>query len=137
MSRWIIIPAAALAVMAFVACGDDTEPPISADKGTTTGDGSSPWPDVGGTYYAADLHCPHLHADLSKGTLDGTILTCPLHHSQFDLRDGGNLAWTDWKGTAKSMAEFVRHPRPLRVYETHVEDGSVCIGPQKEPPSDA
>jgi 3-phenylpropionate/trans-cinnamate dioxygenase ferredoxin subunit len=92
---------------------------------------------VGGTYYASDLHCPHLHADLSKGTLNGTVLTCPLHHSQFDLRDGGNLAWTDWKGTAKSMAEFVRHPRPLRVYETHVEDGTVCVGPQKEPPSGA
>ena len=33
------------------------------------------------------------------------------------------LEWTDWKGTAKSMAEFVRHPRPLRVYETRVEGG--------------
>ena len=90
---------------------------------------------VGGTYYATDLHCPHLHADLSKGALDGTVLTCPLHHSKFDIRDGSNLAWTDWKGTAKSMAEFVRHPRPLRVYETRVEDGRVLVGPQKTPPT--
>ncbi len=50
MSRWTIIPAAAFAVMAFVACGDDTEP-ISADKGIATGDGAAPWPDLGGTYY--------------------------------------------------------------------------------------
>jgi Lamin Tail Domain len=50
MSRWIIIPAAAFAVMAFVACGDDTEP-INADRGITAdggADGTSPWPDIGG-----------------------------------------------------------------------------------------
>lgn len=50
MSRWIIIPAAALAVMAFVACGDDTDSPISADKGITADGGTTPWPDLGGTY---------------------------------------------------------------------------------------
>ncbi len=33
------------------------------------------------------------------------------------------------------MAEFARHPRPLRVYECVVEDGKVLVGPQKEPPA--
>lgn len=90
---------------------------------------------VGDDFYAADAHCPHLHANLTKGTLEGTIVTCPLHHSQFDLTDGRCVRWTDWKGAAKSMAEFVRHSRPLRVYEVEVAEGSVRVGPQKPPPS--
>jgi 3-phenylpropionate/trans-cinnamate dioxygenase ferredoxin subunit len=89
---------------------------------------------IGGTYYAADAFCPHLHGHLWEGTLEGTVLTCPRHGSQFDLTDGRNLRWTKYTGTVQSMAEFTRHPRPLRVYECVVEDGKVLIGPQKEPP---
>ena len=90
---------------------------------------------VGDAFYASDAHCPHLHANLTKGTLEGTIVTCPLHGSQFDLRDGSVVRWTKWHGAAKSMAELTRHPRPLRVYEVTVEDGRVLVGPQKEPPA--
>ncbi len=43
---------------------------------------------VRGQVYATDVSCPHLQADLSEGILKGTILTCPLHNSQFDIRDG-------------------------------------------------
>jgi 3-phenylpropionate/trans-cinnamate dioxygenase ferredoxin subunit len=88
---------------------------------------------VAGEFFVSDAHCPHLHANLTKGTLEGTVVTCPLHHSQFDLRDGHNVRWTDWKGAAKSVAEFTRHPRPLRVFETKVDDGTLYMGPQKEP----
>jgi len=90
---------------------------------------------VGEAYFAADAHCPHLHANLTKGTLEGTVLTCPLHHSQFDITDGSCIRWTDWQGAAKSIAEFARHPRPLRVYETRVEAGRVWVGEQKQPPT--
>ena len=90
---------------------------------------------VGDAVYASDAHCPHLHGNLTKGTLAGTIVTCPLHGSQFDLRDGSVVRWTKWHGAAKSMAEFTRHPRPLRVYEVAVEGGRVRVDPQKEPPA--
>ena len=92
---------------------------------------------VAGEFFIADAHCPHLHANLTKGTLEGTVVTCPLHHSQFDLTDGHNVQWTDWKGTAKSVAEFTRHPRPLRVFEAKVDDGTLFMGPQKQPPAAA
>lgn len=91
---------------------------------------------AGGSYYAADAFCPHLHGHLWEGTLEGTVVTCPRHGSQFDLTDGHCVRWTAWSGAAKSMAEFARHPRPLRVYECMVEDGKVLIGPQKEPPAE-
>ncbi len=88
---------------------------------------------VAGAYYISDAHCPHLHGPLSKGELDGTVITCPWHGSKFDLADGRCLLWTDFHGAAKSMADLVRHPRPLRVYEALVQDGKVFVGPQKPP----
>ncbi len=90
---------------------------------------------IAGIYYAADAYCPHLHGHLWEGTLDGTVLTCPRHGSQFDLVDGRVIRWTDWTGAVKGIAELARHPRPLRVYECVVEEGQVLIGPQKKPPA--
>ena len=87
---------------------------------------------VGDEYLVADGRCPHLHGNLARGTLEGAVVTCPLHHSQFDLRDGSVVRWTDWSGAVLSVASIVRHPRPLRVYEVEVAEGTVRVGPQKE-----
>lgn len=91
---------------------------------------------IAGAFYVADAHCPHLHAPLVKGGLEGTVLTCPWHGSQFDLTDGHCVRWTDFSGPVKTVAELVRHPRPLRVYQVLVEDGKIFVGPQKEPPAE-
>ena len=88
---------------------------------------------VGGSFFASDARCPHLHGHLARGTLDGTVVTCPVHHSQFDLADGHCVRWTDWSGPVKTMAELARHPRPLRVYEVQVADGKIHVGPEKTP----
>jgi 3-phenylpropionate/trans-cinnamate dioxygenase ferredoxin component len=82
---------------------------------------------VGGKYYAADNKCPHLGGDLSGGTLEGTVVTCPRHGSQFDLADGRNLLWTDWSGLKQKMANTFKPPRPITVYEVKVEDGAVLV----------
>lgn len=86
-----------------------------------------------GAFYVADAYCPHLHGHLWKGTLEGTVVTCPRHHSQFDLADGSVVRWTDWTGAVKSVAQAMRHPRPLRVYESGTEGGWVKLGAQKLP----
>ena len=87
-----------------------------------------------GRYYITDARCPHLHAHLARGTLEGTILTCPLHHSQFDLVDGHVIRWTDFEGPIKTVAEFARHPRPLRTYASAVEDDMIYVGAENTPP---
>lgn len=46
---------------------------------------------VGGTIYATGDVCPHAGATLSEGGLDGAVVTCPLHGSQFDVRSGERL----------------------------------------------
>ena len=88
---------------------------------------------VGDDYYVTDARCPHMGGPLAKGDLEGTVVTCPRHHSQFDLSDGSCLRWTNWKGPVLTVAELARHPRPLRAYETKVEDGKLYMGPQKQP----
>ena len=43
---------------------------------------------VGGTYFAISNTCAHADGPLGEGSLDGTIVTCPYHGWQYDLRDG-------------------------------------------------
>lgn len=43
---------------------------------------------VDGAFYALQDSCGHRHAPLSKGTLEGHVIECPLHFAQFDVRTG-------------------------------------------------
>ena len=82
---------------------------------------------LGNDYYAADKYCPHMGGTLSDGKLDGTIVTCPRHHSRFDLKDGRVVRWTDWSGFKLALAKMFKAPRPLQVYPTKVEEGRVYV----------
>lgn len=82
---------------------------------------------AGNEYFCTDARCPHLGGDLTMGTLQGTILTCPLHGSQFDLRDGRVLRWTDWTGLKASITKALKAPRPLKTYPVKVEGEKVFV----------
>jgi 3-phenylpropionate/trans-cinnamate dioxygenase ferredoxin subunit len=43
---------------------------------------------IDGKYYAVGNRCTHAGGDLSKGSLDGNIITCPRHGSKFDVTTG-------------------------------------------------
>ncbi len=88
---------------------------------------------IGDEFYVTDARCPHLGGHLARGQLAGSVVTCPRHHSQFDVADGTCLRWTDWTGAVLTVAELARHPRPLRAYETKVDGGALWVGPQKPP----
>lgn len=45
-----------------------------------------------GKIYALDRRCGHMNAPLDKGTLEGYILTCPMHDAQFDITTGKTLS---------------------------------------------
>lgn len=79
-------------------------------------------------YYAADNICPHMGANLSLGTLEGTVLTCPRHASKFDLIDGRVIRWTDWTGIKARASKLFRPVRPLGVYPVKVEGDSILVG---------
>jgi nitrite reductase/ring-hydroxylating ferredoxin subunit len=46
---------------------------------------------VKGAFHAVGRRCGHMNAPLEQGPLDGHILTCPLHHVQFDVTTGRAL----------------------------------------------
>jgi nitrite reductase/ring-hydroxylating ferredoxin subunit len=46
----------------------------------------------GAEVYAVSRRCGHMNAPLEQGALVGRILTCPLHHVQFDVTTGEALA---------------------------------------------
>ena len=45
-----------------------------------------------GNYYAIANRCTHFKGDLSKGKLDGNIVTCPRHGSKFDITNGKRIS---------------------------------------------
>ena len=71
---------------------------------------------IDGTYYAVDEACTHSDCPLSEGGLDGAIVSCPCHGSQFDLRTG----------------HVVSPPavESLVWYQIRIDDGNILIGPE-------
>jgi 3-phenylpropionate/trans-cinnamate dioxygenase ferredoxin component len=43
---------------------------------------------VEGCIYAFTDNCTHISGPLNQGELEGTVLTCPWHGAQFDVRTG-------------------------------------------------
>jgi 3-phenylpropionate/trans-cinnamate dioxygenase ferredoxin subunit len=82
---------------------------------------------VGEAYYVTAGRCPHLGGHLAKGRLMGAIVTCPLHHSQFNLIDGHVDRWTDWPAAVLGVAKLFRPPTPLRTYKVRTEGDKVMI----------
>ncbi len=81
----------------------------------------------GDEFYAVNNKCPHMGGDLSQGTLDGTIITCPVHHSQFDVTTGQVIRWTDFTGFKASISKLFKSPKPLTKYEIEVEDDQIFL----------
>jgi len=45
-----------------------------------------------GTPYVVHDECPHVQTSMQGGIVRGTIIECPLHGGQMDLRDGSPVA---------------------------------------------
>ena len=57
---------------------------------------------VGGTFFAVSNICPHMGGNLAAGSLDGTVVTCPKHGSQFNIRNGEVVRWLRKEGLLES-----------------------------------
>lgn len=66
-----------------------------------------------GTVYAVDDMCTHEDASLSKGSLHGDCVKCPLHGSRFRLINGEAL---------DEPAE-----EPLKTYAVKIEGDNILI----------
>ena len=68
---------------------------------------------VEGKLYALDRICTHETADLSKGFLTDSEVTCPLHLSRFDITTG--------------TVQNTPATEPLRIYRLKVEKNNVYV----------
>jgi nitrite reductase/ring-hydroxylating ferredoxin subunit len=94
-----------------------------------------------GEFYAVSRRCGDQNAPLEQGALDGWILSCPLHHSQFDIRTGKNLCLPidHYLGTEpppEPVRRFLKLEERLRkmiqvhdlsTYAVRVQDGAIEI----------
>jgi len=82
---------------------------------------------VADKYYAAENLCPHMGGKLSQGHLEGTVVTCPRHGSQFDLRDGRVVRWLKGSGLVSMIGKALKSPRPLATYNVKAKDDRIWI----------
>lgn len=94
-----------------------------------------------GTFCAVARRCGHMNAPLEKGTLVGTILTCPLHCARFDVTTGQVLGgplptYTGDDPVPPRLAQRLKneagltahiHTEPIATYATRLEDGWVLV----------
>ena len=73
-----------------------------------------------GNYYAIARRCPHMGGDLSKGTLDGTTVTCPRHHSRFDVTTGSCLS-------GPKIGPLRLGTKDTTSYEVRIEDQRIQV----------
>ena len=74
--------------MELVKAAETSEIPIGGRKVVTIHGKEILIANVGGAYYAIGNRCTHAGADLSKGLLEGNIITCPEHKAKFDITNG-------------------------------------------------
>jgi len=82
---------------------------------------------VAGKFYAAENTCPHMGGKLAQGKLEGTVVTCPLHASQFELKNGNVVRWTNWPGIVAAVTKLMRRPRAIKIYPVKVEGDKVLV----------
>ena len=69
-----------------------------------------------------------MRADLTRGKLQGYIVTCPLHGSRFDVRDGHVVAWVDkMPGLVKGALSAIKGPTAATTYRIQVDEGNLVI----------
>jgi 3-phenylpropionate/trans-cinnamate dioxygenase ferredoxin component len=82
---------------------------------------------VNDSFYAINSRCPHMGGDLSLGILEGTVISCPRHGSQFDVRNGQNVRWLKGAGLAYSLGKFVKGSRDVKSYPVKVDGQDIAI----------
>lgn len=116
--------------MSFVEVAKASEIPAGTMKHIEAGGKELCIANVSGTIYVIGDRCGHQNASHSMGTLQGKIVTCPLHFSRFDVTtrkkisgpveakiDGRDKFPPTFLAYAKRMAEIMA---PVKTYDQQV-----------------
>lgn len=107
--------------MEYTKVAEKNEIPINTMKMVMVGGKEVLVSNVDGEYFAINNKCTHLGGSLAKGDLEGSIVTCPKHHAQFDVKTG--------QAIAEAKLGFIKMKvKDEPSYEVKVEGDSVLVG---------
>jgi nitrite reductase/ring-hydroxylating ferredoxin subunit len=106
--------------MSFIEVAQVNEVPTGTMKSYSAGGKQILIANIDGKLYAIDDVCTHAGGDLSKGKLEGKIVTCPRHGSKFDVTTG--------KCISGPKIAFLRlKTKDETAYEVKVEENKIKI----------
>ncbi|MCJ7695765.1 MAG: aromatic ring-hydroxylating dioxygenase subunit alpha [Anaerolineaceae bacterium] len=88
---------------------------------TRLGEKLAIWRDSEGNLSCFGDQCPHMHASLSEGKINGDLLVCPFHGFQYD--DSGQCAYLPAIGKNGTPPKFLK----AKVYPTFESNGFIWI----------
>lgn len=104
----------------FTRVADTSEVPAGKMKAVKMKDEEVLIVNVDNAFYAVSNLCTHKGGDLSKGKLEGNILTCPVHGSKFDVTTGKNVY-------GPKLFMFRGNAGDLKKYEVRVKETNILI----------
>lgn len=104
----------------FVRVADKSEIGVGKMKKVAVNDTEVLIANVYGTYYAVDNICTHFGGNLSEGTLEGNVVTCPNHQSKFEVTTG-KVVSPPVEALGRAVIE------DLPTYLVKVEDQNVMV----------
>jgi nitrite reductase/ring-hydroxylating ferredoxin subunit len=99
--------------MSFIEVAKISEIPPGTMKHIETGGKEICIVNISGRFYAIGDRCGHENARLSTGTLQGTVVTCPMHFSRFDVTTGKLLSGPQLE-TGDAAKMFGRCPEDVQ-----------------------
>ena len=107
--------------MEYIRVADTAELPVNKMIMVVVGGKEVLLANVEDSYYAIANKCTHLGGSLSKGSLEGSIVTCPRHGAQFDVKTGKAV------GDAKIL--FIKMDvKDEESYPVKVEGTDILVG---------
>jgi len=82
---------------------------------------------AGDKFYAVDHRCSHMGGKLSRGKLEGTVVTCPLHGSRFDIADGHIVRWLSGSGLISAIGRKFKSPQSLHTYHLQIDGDVISV----------
>jgi 3-phenylpropionate/trans-cinnamate dioxygenase ferredoxin subunit len=104
----------------FTRVADTSEVPAGKMKTVKIKDEEILIVNVDNAFHAVANLCTHKGGDLSKGTLEGKILTCPVHGSKFDVTTGKNV-------NGPKLFMFRGNTGDLKKYELKVDGTNILV----------
>jgi nitrite reductase/ring-hydroxylating ferredoxin subunit len=78
--------------LSFVKVAEAAEITVGKMKIVKVGDKEVLIANVNGNYYAIGNKCTHAGGNLSQGSLEGNVVTCPKHKAKFDVTTGNVIS---------------------------------------------